>query len=429
MSITLSNSPPLLVGQQSAFTNDDEPRLQYSYPAPQQPPQPYQSYRDPSPSYSNHPTTLPPINVTANHPRDERWQQNPYGGTSATSRVPDTVFSPVASYPGQSFSYPTQNPPQVMLPDPRYSVPINPPPSSSTAATRRGPVSVERTATRSSAHTASTSPYSRHPPASNISSDHPPPKKKRKRADAEQLRVLNEVYARTAFPSTEERQELAARLNMTPRSVQIWYVSCFFFTSSTAHLISPLGTKINGSQCVTHTVSQPQFEEPDRITRLAPITVHHLGPHTSPRPYQLCPCRRITVDHLGPHPSNRTCQPSPCRRIGQAASARTLNRPPTSHHLPPTPLTSRYRAHRSLSKEPPGSIGPRVGIGRTTMTIMTVAVQSVVGYDALSRRSILLVPCKNHSFPLSKFSFFPTFTPGYSAALHFFSAYLLLFLP
>ena len=49
-------------------------------------------------------------------------------------------------------------------------------------------------------------------------------KKKRKRADPAQLKVLNETYNRTAFPSTEERLELAKALDMTPRSVQIWCV-------------------------------------------------------------------------------------------------------------------------------------------------------------------------------------------------------------
>jgi homeobox protein YOX1/YHP1 len=220
MLVAVSDSPLFSVGQQPAFPNDDDPRLQYTYPAPQ--PQPYQSYRDPSTSYSNHPTTLPPINDSANHPRDERWHQNPYGGTSAANRVQDPVYSPVDSYSGTSFQYPPQHPSQGMLPDTRFSLPVNPSTSPSTGTLRRGPVSVERTTTRSSAHT--TSPYSRHPPPSNTSQDHPPPKKKRKRADADQLRVLNEVYARTAFPSTEERQELAGKLNMTPRSVQIWYV-------------------------------------------------------------------------------------------------------------------------------------------------------------------------------------------------------------
>jgi hypothetical protein len=49
-------------------------------------------------------------------------------------------------------------------------------------------------------------------------------KPKRRRADADQLKVLNEVLERTMFPTTEERNALAKQLGMTPRSVQIWYV-------------------------------------------------------------------------------------------------------------------------------------------------------------------------------------------------------------
>lgn len=50
-----------------------------------------------------------------------------------------------------------------------------------------------------------------------------PAKKKRKRASGKQLETLNMVYARTAFPTTEERHELARQLDMSPRSVQIWF--------------------------------------------------------------------------------------------------------------------------------------------------------------------------------------------------------------
>jgi homeobox protein YOX1/YHP1 len=49
-------------------------------------------------------------------------------------------------------------------------------------------------------------------------------KKKRKRADPTQLLVLNAVYQRTPFPSTDEREWLAVQLDMPARSVQIWYV-------------------------------------------------------------------------------------------------------------------------------------------------------------------------------------------------------------
>ncbi|WRT69722.1 uncharacterized protein IL334_006712 [Kwoniella shivajii] len=45
----------------------------------------------------------------------------------------------------------------------------------------------------------------------------------RKRADDSQLTILNEVFDRTAYPSTDERDSLARRLGMTSRSVQIWF--------------------------------------------------------------------------------------------------------------------------------------------------------------------------------------------------------------
>ncbi|KAH8107921.1 homeobox-domain-containing protein [Cristinia sonorae] len=90
---------------------------------------------------------------------------------------------------------------------------------------RRPSMSVDRTVpSRVSVH--APSPYARQPPQmSSTYNPEPEPmiKKKRKRADAEQLKVLNETYARTAFPSTEERIELAKKLGMSARSVQIWF--------------------------------------------------------------------------------------------------------------------------------------------------------------------------------------------------------------
>lgn len=56
-------------------------------------------------------------------------------------------------------------------------------------------------------------------------------KKRRARATPEQLEILNQVYARTPFPSTQERIDLATTLGMTPRSVQIWYVMISFIAT------------------------------------------------------------------------------------------------------------------------------------------------------------------------------------------------------
>ncbi|CAG8464192.1 13601_t:CDS:2 [Acaulospora morrowiae] len=48
-------------------------------------------------------------------------------------------------------------------------------------------------------------------------------KAKRKRANPNQLKVLNEVFQQTFFPSTEQRIQLGKQLGMSPRTVQIWF--------------------------------------------------------------------------------------------------------------------------------------------------------------------------------------------------------------
>ncbi|KAI9492009.1 hypothetical protein BDB00DRAFT_830721 [Zychaea mexicana] len=59
---------------------------------------------------------------------------------------------------------------------------------------------------------------------SSTSSSSPPAlKAKRRRANAKQLEVLNRVFDRTVFPSTQLRAELGRQLGMSPRTVQIWF--------------------------------------------------------------------------------------------------------------------------------------------------------------------------------------------------------------
>ncbi|KAI8082973.1 uncharacterized protein BX664DRAFT_339531 [Halteromyces radiatus] len=48
-------------------------------------------------------------------------------------------------------------------------------------------------------------------------------KAKRRRANAKQLSILNQVFDRTFFPSTQMRAELGRQLGMSPRTVQIWF--------------------------------------------------------------------------------------------------------------------------------------------------------------------------------------------------------------
>ncbi|KAF8461765.1 hypothetical protein DFH94DRAFT_71127 [Russula ochroleuca] len=95
-------------------------------------------------------------------------------------------------------------------------------------------------------------PYARAPIAlSPVPYDVPPEtqeptiKKKRKRADARQLDSLNTVYARTASPSTEERQQLASDLDLSARAVQIWLAHTFVYTRC---IFSELSTILSGSK-------------------------------------------------------------------------------------------------------------------------------------------------------------------------------------
>ena len=71
------------------------------------------------------------------------------------------------------------------------------------------------------------SPVDYEPPAEL---SEPTIKKKRKRADARQLEVLNSTYDCTQFPSTEKRTQLAKDLDMSARSVQIWLEHALVYT-------------------------------------------------------------------------------------------------------------------------------------------------------------------------------------------------------
>ncbi|KAF8200707.1 hypothetical protein BJ912DRAFT_577138 [Pholiota molesta] len=189
----------------------------------------YPSSRSATPNLGNgvDARRLPPLSTTPG-PQGDRWQQsylpqqNGYHGNS--------IRSPIATYPtaypnyftstqANAYPYHMQAGPHDHLSnmnpqghglyddmsrmDPRSASPYG-----------RG--------SGSSSHVPPARSYS-PPPVTPISPEEPTIKKKRKRADAAQLKVLNETYTRTAFPSTEERIALAKMLDMSARSVQIWF--------------------------------------------------------------------------------------------------------------------------------------------------------------------------------------------------------------
>lgn len=188
--------------------------------------------------------------------REERWPSPAY--THGSTHIPSSSpRSPPVSYPNPSYPTPYY-PPTGHSGQYQYaSVPV---PDSRTHHHSSQPIphshasSLDRMVT-SRNEIREPSPYSGASSASPISpnsADEPVLKKKRKRADAAQLKVLNDTYQRTAFPSTEERNELARMLDMSARSVQIWLVSSLAVLNfHTDHAISFIlsGSKINGNRC------------------------------------------------------------------------------------------------------------------------------------------------------------------------------------
>ncbi|PFH53785.1 hypothetical protein AMATHDRAFT_73208 [Amanita thiersii Skay4041] len=172
---------------------------------------------------------LPPIpsNTTATV---ERWQQTPYVSTTPPN-YQSGLRSPTAAYPTVYSNYPTNtqtNTFPYLTPQEQAHSQMTALPSASPSA-MYGDMGSQRTEPRpaspydrSASHV--TQPNFTQPSTSqSTTTEEPTIKKKRKRADANQLRILNETYARTAFPSTEERLALAKLLDMQPRSVQIWF--------------------------------------------------------------------------------------------------------------------------------------------------------------------------------------------------------------
>ncbi|KAI6032903.1 hypothetical protein F5J12DRAFT_797234 [Pisolithus orientalis] len=220
-----TSATPVSVAQQHS-----SPLYEHHYDSRYQQAQGYQPFPPrTSPPVPPDSRKLPPLSVPPTTMRDDRWQGGTYGSVGPQLNYGD-IRSPTATYPSEyaqyqhqsSYSYPpvpdTRGHPSQLSMHPCHpmSMGMYPP--------ERGlPAQVE---------THGTSPYSRGPvtntpltqePAAMLSTEEPAIKKKRKRADAAQLKVLNEVYSRTAFPSTEERADLAKKLDMSARSVQIWF--------------------------------------------------------------------------------------------------------------------------------------------------------------------------------------------------------------
>lgn len=192
-------------------------------------------YRSSPSSSSADPTRTQVRRFDVPPPQGSQYYQQPHANADLhMSSMQSDIRSPHL-YPSPPATYPQYQPLHASAPYSSNSsrpIPVTPHANMYYNQSTGMPVhsSVERTMPSSR-----TQPYPRNaPPPSPVEDDQSARsgadsviKKKRKRADAHQLAVLNATYERTAFPSTEERAALAKQLDTSPRSVQIWLVHPF----------------------------------------------------------------------------------------------------------------------------------------------------------------------------------------------------------
>ncbi|KAG5339408.1 Homeobox protein YOX1 [Termitomyces sp. T112] len=241
--LTVPSYPPQCTPRSSPARYEVNHQVLYNYSAEPATSYPFYDTHERYPASSQNcnytSRTSPPLVA---HPADNRklpqlstsngggWSTTPYM-TTTSYQSGSNIRSPTASYPGL-YGYPQTNQGSnyTYLPTQEHShVQI---PTMLPSAYNTDPYGYSDPSR--SEHHRSSSPYGRSSSHAVPTSTTPPPvspttpeestiKKKRKRADARQLKVLNETYNRTAFPSTEERLALAKELDMTARSVQIWF--------------------------------------------------------------------------------------------------------------------------------------------------------------------------------------------------------------
>ncbi|KIK99054.1 hypothetical protein PAXRUDRAFT_823153 [Paxillus rubicundulus Ve08.2h10] len=234
-----ASAPPATAAAQhsSTYYGHYDSRYQQSQPYPPT----YQPRASPPiPAEPHGSRKLAPLSVPSTTVRDDRdrWQSPAYGSVVPHISNYADLPSPTPTYPAEyaqyqhqtSYSYPPVPDPRShsgQLPSMQHSHHHHHHHNMSMGGmypTERGlPAQVEAHGTSPYARGSVTNSALTQEPAPMLAGEEPVIKKKRKRADTAQLKVLNETYSRTAFPSTEERADLAKKLDMSARSVQIWF--------------------------------------------------------------------------------------------------------------------------------------------------------------------------------------------------------------
>ncbi|KAL1915706.1 uncharacterized protein VTP21DRAFT_6465 [Calcarisporiella thermophila] len=314
------------------------------------------SVHPPQESPSGFPIRDPPLHSTSMHP-------------STTDRFPSLHSPPLPAQP-----IPSRHPPNLPRNDEPCPLPPQFPTHMNMSNSRRaqeydGPIG-ERTEPNRRTSEPSLGEYSPHPSAESHSAySQPNPqvalmlKAKRKRANAEQLKVLNQVFQTTFFPSTELRIQLGKQLGMSPRTVQIWFQNRrqawrtkakHEKSESSHHNPTPSN---NSNSIANHNPNHD--EEMDDQAGWSSRSLHRQPSYESLNSLAAISTRSAPAAsyHHHPHHQNANSLPQPSSLL-QSPSDSLYSQPPPL----PTPLTS-YPMPSQATDKPEPSLSRQVPIG------------------------------------------------------------------
>ncbi|KAJ1980732.1 hypothetical protein H4R34_002349 [Dimargaris verticillata] len=224
-------------------------------------------------------------------------------------------------------------------------------------------------------------------------------KAKRKRATAEQVQVLTHVFEQTYFPSTELRHQLAKQLNMTPRTVQIWFQN------------KRQALRMRGRHLSNKGLHTPHRGRPSAFTRAPSTMAHSLYPSHTPYPSLAMPPTTYTPTESVPamaaashssfvHPSSLLQ-----RRLSEdkyhLMDNMVLSLPPmgTSFSATPSPVSGSFSplgqcssAYGQYWPSPTSFVAPSSTTGSATDQAYMAAVPSPTHMDTMDTRTSYATP-------------------------------------
>jgi hypothetical protein len=156
-------------------------------------------------------------------------------------------------------------------------------------------------------------------------------KRKRSKTTPEQLRILMDEFQREPMPNATTRQTLAARLDMTPRSVQIWFQNMRAKVKKANSGSAPGDEKKSGSGSTSPSLADTESDGPAK-KRQRTVTGEEDKNSSDKMIIEQPQSRRNSV--TGPSPSSPVAIPAPVKPATQQQPIKIAASPQTSTFAP-----------------------------------------------------------------------------------------------